>query len=139
MTTSFDTFDPESLPRGSKRVDYLDVRLNEPLARRFRQNAEELGRSFTELEALPPNLAGSTDMGNVSHEVPSIHPLIAAAPPHVNIHHREFAVHAGGELGDAAALDGAKALAMTAIDLWLDDELRESARAAFEANGREAP
>ena len=25
MTTSFDTFDPESVPRGSKRVDYLDV------------------------------------------------------------------------------------------------------------------
>jgi len=114
-------------------VDYLDVAYNEPVALSFRANLERLDRRFTELDALPPNLAGSTDMGNVSHEVPAIHPLIAAAPPHVSIHHREFTTHAGGELGDRAALDGAKALAMTALDWWLDDALRERARAAFEA------
>jgi hypothetical protein len=42
-------------------------------------------------------------------------------------------VHAGGPLGDAAAIDGAKALAMTALDFWLDDDLRRRAREAFEA------
>jgi hypothetical protein len=36
-------------------------------------------------------------------------------------------------MGDAAALDGAKALAMTALDLWLDADLRARARACFDA------
>ena len=35
------------------------------------------------------------------------------------IHTPEFAVHAGGPAGDAAVLDGAKAMAMTIVDLWL--------------------
>jgi hypothetical protein len=74
-------------------------------------------------------------MGNVSHRVPAIHPMIAAAPPHVTIHHPEFAKWAASELGDAAALDGAKALAMTALDYLADADLRREARAAFEAAG----
>ena len=75
---------------------------------------------------------GTTDMGNVSHRVPAIHPMIAAAPIHCTIHAAEFAEHAGGPLGDQAAIDGAKALAMTALDFWLDADLRHRARACFE-------
>ena len=59
--------------------------------------------------------------------------MLAAAPPHVAIHNPEFAKWAGSELGDAAALDGAKALAMTALDFLGDAALRERVRAAFEA------
>jgi len=62
---------------------------------------------------------GSTDMGNVSHAVPSIHPMIAVAPPGVSIHTPEFALHAAGEAGDRAVLDGAKALVATVLDRWL--------------------
>ena len=36
------------------------------------------------------------------------------------IHHPEFAKWAGSEMGDAAAIDGAKALAMTAIDYLIE-------------------
>jgi hypothetical protein len=61
---------------------------------------------------------GSTDMGNVSHEVPSIHPMIAVAPAGVAIHTPDFASHARGPQGDSAVLDGAKALACTVIDIW---------------------
>jgi hypothetical protein len=70
-------------------------------------------------------------MGNVSHRVPSIHPMIAAAPPHCTIHHPEFAKWAGSEMGDTAALDGAKALAMTAIDYLCDTTLRDRVQRAF--------
>jgi hypothetical protein len=73
-------------------------------------------------------------MGNVSHRVPSIHPMIAAAPAHITIHNAEFAEHAGSEIGDRAAIDGAKALAMTALDVLIDTDLLERARAIFEAN-----
>ena len=59
--------------------------------------------------------------------------MIAAAPPHVTIHNAEFARYAGSESGDRAALDGAKALAMTALDFLFDADLRERTRNIFEA------
>ena len=119
-------------------VDYLDIRRNEPLEEAFRANAEALGRRFFPIDKLPTSLAGSTDMGNVSHRVPSIHPMIAAAPMHCTIHNAEFAEHARAPIGDRAAIDGAKALAMTSLDVLLDSDVCGRARAVFEANGRDA-
>lgn len=111
--------------------DYLEIKDCWPLAERYKANAESLGRSFFPLEKIPTTGAGSTDMGNVSHRMPSIHPMIACAPPHVVIHNPEFAKYAGSETGDAAVLDGAKALAMTAIDVMTDDQLLKDARDQF--------
>jgi amidohydrolase len=116
-------------------VDYLDIRYNDPLAECFRANAERLGREFFPLEKLPTSVAGSTDMGNVSYRVPSIHPMLASAPPHCTIHNPEFATWAGSEMGDTAAIDGAKALAMTVVDYLCSESLREDARKSFEAVG----
>jgi amidohydrolase len=117
-------------------VDYLDLRYNAPLADSFRENAEGLGREFVPLDKLPASMAGSTDMGNVSYRVPSIHPMLQSAPPGCNIHNAEFADHAGAPIGDEAAIDGAKALAMTAIDFLCDPDLRARAKASFEQNAR---
>jgi len=112
-------------------VDYLDMNTSWPLARAYQANAEALGREFFPLEKLPVSAAGSTDMGNVSHRVPSIHPMIAAAPRHCTIHNAEFTKWAGSETGDGAALDGAKALAMTALDYLTDAGLRDQTTRAF--------
>lgn len=111
-------------------VDYHNLVSNEPLSDRFRQHAEALGRRFGTPEEFGG--AGSTDMGNVSHLVPSIHPLLACAPAGIALHHPEFASWAASELGDRAALDGAKALALTAADFLLDAGLQARAREAFE-------
>ncbi len=113
-------------------VDYLDLNTNWPLAERFQQHAESLGREFLELDSRSG--AGSTDMGNVSYRVPSIHPMLAAAPANVVIHNPEFAKWAGSETGDQAALDGAKALALTALDFLLDESLQKSSAKAFEVS-----
>jgi amidohydrolase len=113
-------------------ADYLDIRYNEPLAESYRANAESLGRAFFPLEKVPIGLAGSTDMGNVSYRVPSIHPMIASAPLLCSIHNPEFEQWAGGEMGDEAAIDGAKALAMTAVDYLCDPRLRRRVRESFE-------
>lgn len=113
-------------------VDYRDIRFNPPLAECYQANAEQLGRKFYPLEDLPAKFKGSTDMGNVSHRVPSIHPMIASAPPTCSIHNAEFATWAGSEMGDAAAIDGAKALAMTAIDFLCDEDLQQRARSWFD-------
>lgn len=100
----------------------------------YRDNARALGR-----DPLEPTgalrVVGSTDMGNVSHAVPSIHPMIAVSPPGVVIHTPEFAEFAGGEGGDRAAIDGAKALAMTIADLWVTDGTLDEVRRAFTARG----
>ncbi|MFQ5416874.1 MAG: M20 family metallopeptidase [Myxococcota bacterium] len=117
---------------GWSDVDYLDIHFNAPLAESFQDNAEQLGREFFPVEQLPAFFQGSTDMGNVSHRVPSIHPMLASAPAHCAIHHQEFARWAGSEMGDEAALDGAKALAMTAVDFLCDEPLRERTRSWFE-------
>ena len=115
--------------------DYLEIKESWPIAERYQQNAESLGRDFFPIDKMPSSGAGSTDMGNVSHRVPSIHPMIACAPPSVVIHNPEFAKWAGSETGDKAVIDGAKALAMTAIDVLTDKSLRQEAKKQFGETG----
>ncbi|MEM7216858.1 MAG: M20 family metallopeptidase [Pseudomonadota bacterium] len=115
-------------------VDYLDLNTNWPLADAFQVNAEALGREFVNRDEMWRAAAGSTDMGNVTYLVPGIHPMLAAAPRNVVIHHPDFAEYAGSEMGDAAALDGAKALAHSAIDYLLDTQLRGAVHKAFEVS-----
>ena len=79
-------------------------------------------------------------MGNISHRVPSIHPLISCAPPEVVIHNPEFAKWAASSLGDQSCIDGAKSLAMTALDFLFDEVLQEKASTSFkesEENSKE--
>jgi hypothetical protein len=102
------------------------------IGERYRANAEALGR-MVRAPSARARVVGSTDMGNVSYVVPSIHPMIRVAPPGVPIHTLAFAAFAGGPEGDAAVLDGAKALAWTVADLWLDGGLLDVARAEWDA------
>jgi amidohydrolase len=98
---------------------YADLVEDRWLLDRWVANSTALGRP-PEDPAIVGAVTGSTDMGNVSHEVPSIHPMIAVAPPGISIHTPEFAAHARGAAGDRAVLDGAKAMAATVIDRWLE-------------------
>ena len=113
-------------------VDYLDINTNWPLAERFRYHAEQLGREFIDDDQALKFGAGSTDMGNVSYRLPSIHPMLAVAPPNVVIHHPDFAQWARSEKGDAAVIDGAKALALTAAEYLLSPQLQLESAQAFE-------
>jgi amidohydrolase len=79
--------------------------------------------------------AGSTDMANVSHEVPTIHPMMAIAPKDTPGHSREFAEHAGGPDGDAMLPIAIRVLAATAVELIERPELVERAWAELTAAG----
>jgi metal-dependent amidase/aminoacylase/carboxypeptidase family protein len=114
-------------------TDYLDLKTNWPMAGAFERNATVLGREFFPVKEIPPGFAGSTDMGNVSHRVPSIHPMFAVAPAGVIIHNAEFATWAASEKGDLAVIDGAKALAQTALDIMCDPALAERVKSDFAA------
>jgi amidohydrolase len=111
--------------------DYLDMRINEPLADAYEANARSLGRVMTPYEQFP---VATTDMANVSHRVPVLHAVIAAAPPEAMLHTREFTQAAGAPAAERAILDGAKGLAMTAIDLLTDQHLRERVARAFDSD-----
>jgi amidohydrolase len=79
--------------------------------------------------------AGSTDMANVSHEVPTIHPMMAIAPEGTAGHSREFAEHAGGADGDAMLPIAIRVLAATAVEMVERPELVERAWADLAEQG----
>ena len=103
------------------KVRYAPLRNNLILARLFRQNMQSLGRKMRLSD--PSKAFGSTDMGNVSQIVPTIHPHVAITPKEVVAHSPEFASAAASEAGIQGMLDGAKALAMTVVDLVANPEI----------------
>jgi amidohydrolase len=115
---------------GAEAPPYAEFRNDPDLLPLYRANAERLGREF-----LPSDSSGaggmagrmnraSTDMGNVSLVVPSIHPYIGIdSLPAVN-HQKEFAAHCVTAAADQALLDGATGLAWTAADAARREPLR---------------
>ncbi|HKI85791.1 MAG TPA: amidohydrolase, partial [Thermoanaerobaculia bacterium] len=102
---------------------YAQVEHDPALAEIYRRNAEAIGRTFPDLGEVGERMAASTDMGNVSLAVPSIHPMIGIdSLPAVN-HQPEFAAHCATEIADQAVHDGALAMALTAVDIAVDTEL----------------
>jgi metal-dependent amidase/aminoacylase/carboxypeptidase family protein len=114
---------------------YADLLANEPFMRLYRDNAKVLGRDVLDPRNDDISVVGSTDMGNVSHLVPSIHPMIKVSPVNVSIHTPEFAGFARAEVGDQAVIDGAKAMAMTVADLWLQPDVLTEVKGSFGAAG----
>ncbi|GAH47331.1 unnamed protein product, partial [marine sediment metagenome] len=112
------------------KIRYAPMRNNLTLARLFRQNMQSLGRR---MQLFNPNSAfGSTDMGNVSQLVPSIHPYVAIAPKDVLIHSPQFAEAAASEAGMRGLVDAAKALAMTVADLVTNSNIATKVKKEFQ-------
>lgn len=110
--------------------DYDRVITNSPMAEIYEANLKTLGRS-----ALPRKMverfAGSTDMGNVSAILPSIHPMMGIdSLPAVN-HQADFAKHTVTPAGDKAVVDAATAMAWTVIDIATTKGALEKIRDSF--------
>jgi len=108
---------------------YTDLRNNEVLARLFEENLRRVG--IEPVEGVPWENAGSTDMGNVSHVVPALHPTLAIASADVAGHSQAFLEASGSLRGYQAMIDAAKALAMTGADLLAEPSLIEQAKVEF--------
>jgi len=74
---------------------------------------------------------GSTDCGNVSQVIPTIHPYIRISPDGVPGHSREFAEWAKSPMARTGLVAAAKALAMTALDLVASPEELTKAKEEF--------
>lgn len=107
---------------------YTDLVTNVAMARAYVANAHEIGRELP-LEG-DASLSASTDMGNVSYAVPSIHPMFAI-PTMAGNHTPGFTAAAATQEAHDSMLSAAKALAMTALDLYLKPELLDSAKREF--------
>lgn len=104
---------------------YAEMVHDAALAELYRQNITSLGRSPLPLSPMVERAAASTDMGNISLAIPSIHPAIGIGSlPAVN-HQPEFTAHCVTQGADEALGDGAVAMAWTAIATAADEPLRE--------------
>jgi metal-dependent amidase/aminoacylase/carboxypeptidase family protein len=111
-------------------VGYKDMKNNVTLASRFGEHLASLGRSASLDDATVG--AGSTDMGDVSHVVPSIHPYLGIVDKGMGMcHEHRFAAAAASERGTETAICAAKALGRTAAELLADGSLREAVRAEW--------
>ena len=103
---------------------YAEMHHDAGMAAIYKRNAEEAGRTFPDLGPFIDRGAASTDMGNISLAMPSIHPAIGIdSLPAVN-HQPEFTAHCVTPPADKALFDGALAMAWTCVDLATDDEQR---------------
>ncbi len=94
----------------------------------FKRNLEELGEVV-----LPAGIgAGSTDMANVSHVVPSIHPYIGISSQKVVGHSQGMADATITDEGHKGLLLAAKSMAATAADLFADQALLTRVKREFE-------
>lgn len=119
----------------ARRAGYKDLRSNLALARRFGEHLRALGRAPAEQD--PSVGTGSTDMGDVSHAVPSIHPWVAICERgETTCHQRAFAERAGSAGGQDSMLVAAKAMALTAADLLLEPALVAAVKEEFEGRKR---
>ena len=96
---------------------YSQMVHNPEIAALYRRNSEVLGRVFPVLEAEAQKAVASTDMGNVSLAIPSIHPMIGIDSMPAVTHQRDFAAQCVTASADKAVCDGALAMAWTSIDL----------------------
>lgn len=96
-----------------------------------------LARAGVEDGPIDPNV-GSTDMANVSHEVPTIHPYLSIAPAGTPGHSHAFAEAAGGPGGDAMLGLGIRLLTETVVEMIRSPELVDRAWDEHEAQGGRA-
>ncbi|WP_280204586.1 M20 family metallopeptidase [Nocardia farcinica] len=103
---------------------YTELTPDPGLLRVYREQIADLGRVpiAADLEAARP--LGSTDMGNVTNVVPGIHPVIGIDAGGAVTHQPGFAAASVNASADRAMIDGARALARTAIAVARDEEHR---------------
>jgi amidohydrolase len=100
--------------------DYLNMISNPIMSSLYAANSEGLGRPMPTEEESGSD-GGSSDMGNVSQVVPSIHPMIGIDSGDAVNHQPEFAAHTITPSGEQAIRDGALGMAYTIIDMAEQD------------------
>ncbi len=109
-------------------LSYDNLVTNKTMARVFEQQLSLLGISKI---ATAKKGMGSLDIGNVSKIVPAIHPYIAIGPQGLIAHTPEFTQASNSSSGNEGLIIGAKALALTALEIIQKPALLQQIKAEF--------
>lgn len=96
---------------------YKEVRNDKKLVKLIRDNFDFIKEDYIERDLTQG--IGSTDIGNVTHEIPAIQAYIKL-DENAATHTIEFAKAAGGQEGKDALLKGIQVLAMSGLDLFYE-------------------
>ena len=106
----------------------MSMATNHTLSDLFNRNYQRIGGGdMPDVDA-----GGATDMGDVSHRVPAIHPWIGMECPDFDLHTKEFAEATIQSAGDRAIELGAKAMALTGLDILTHPDLVREIKKEFE-------
>lgn len=108
---------------------YAPFKPNNTLAQLFQQNLQSF--QIEEDQHSDKKTFGSTDIGNVSQRVPAIHPTIAICEQNLAVHTSQFVEAAATDFAHQRMIIAAKALAMTALDLFYQPKILTKIKAEF--------
>lgn len=114
---------------GHPHQPYEDIRNNETIEELLKKNFITLGEDVKPRDSLLS--IGCTDVGNVTHEIPALQSYIKVCE-NLRVHTPEFTEACGDERGEKAVIVGAKAMAMTAVDLLCSKENMDSVNKNFQ-------
>jgi len=110
------------------KMAYQNMMNNQPLVSAYERHISKVQPDW-EAKKGGQGIRGSTDMGNVSHVVPSIHPIYWIGNT-IN-HSAPFTDTAGSEEAQEPTLNQGKALAMTCIEVMMDGDLLKKVKDDF--------
>ncbi|KAG0277995.1 hypothetical protein BGZ95_004933 [Linnemannia exigua] len=117
-----------------------DILTNEHLVGKFEKWMNNQGLKYASKAQQQSKLSGSTDMGNITHAIPGIHPMFnivnlggVDATSGGGLHTIEFAAAAATPVAHTATLRASKALAMTGVECILDPEFLKRVKREFDA------
>ena len=103
---------------------YAEMYPNRCIDEKLKENISRFG---VDMEYPDPKMKyGSSDIGNVSLKIPSIHSYIKIADKEVNAHSIDFTNAANSPRAHKQMIKAAKAMALTGYDIVTDEKLREN-------------
>ncbi|KAF5863257.1 hypothetical protein ETB97_010379 [Aspergillus alliaceus] len=110
---------------------YTDIKLNDTLCERYQAHMGSWGRNV--LKSHDKILTGSSDIGNVSYVMPTLHTMFGIPAPDGSFpHHPSFAAAAGTDEAHGEAVVVGKSLAMIGWEMVTDEALFERAKHQWE-------
>ncbi|HKV56515.1 MAG TPA: amidohydrolase [Candidatus Binataceae bacterium] len=111
---------------------YKDLITNRAIAQIYERHSEALGTVTR--QAQPGTPTGSTDMGDISHAMPAIHPMFQVSKHGEGTCHEDaFVKFSDSQNAYSVMMRVAKAMALTAHDLLAEPASLEAAKAEFAA------
>ena len=119
-------------PNVKKSMIYAERYPNLAMGEKFKENMSMWDEDFN--YPSPDMKLGSSDIGNVSMELPTIHSYLKIVEPRVNAHTEEFAKASISKRAEEVIIKTSKGLAMTGYDIINDQQLQAEIMAEFKEN-----